>query len=252
MTVVGLRLSRDELVHIERAAVRAWPALETINIDGWLWRYTGGGSQRANSVSTLIFCGRDTDAAITDSELRYRSRSAPTLFQICEINQPVDVDSRLAQRGYRVGETCTTLAKTVDSAAMLGNVEVSEYPTSTWLTVYLAGISADRRQIAPRILERVPRPRAFVLLRDGGQPTSTALGVACDGVIIAECISTLPDRRRAGHGKQVMQALEAWGVTQDATFIALQAVATNVLALGLYARLGYQRVSCYHYRVLEA
>jgi N-acetylglutamate synthase len=252
MTVVAPRLSPDELMHIERTAVRAWPAIETANIDGWLWRYTGGGSQRANSVSSLVFRGCDADAAISDSELRYRARKAPILFQICEVNQPFDLDSRLAQRGYRVGETCTTLAKTIDAAAMSGNVEISEYPTSAWLSVYLAGIGTDRKQIAPRILARVPKPRAFALLRDGGHPASTALGVACDGIVIAECISTLADRRQAGHGKRVMQALEAWGVTQSATCIALQAVATNAPAQGLYARLGYQRVSCYHYRVLDA
>src|SRR5690606_8256407 len=42
---------RERLLAIEGAAVRAWPAGETREVDGWLWRYSGGGSQRANSVS---------------------------------------------------------------------------------------------------------------------------------------------------------------------------------------------------------
>ena len=50
-------LSREKLVAIERAAVAAWPALQTADVDGWLWRYSGGGSQRANSVSALAFLG---------------------------------------------------------------------------------------------------------------------------------------------------------------------------------------------------
>ena len=50
---------RERLLAIERAAVRAWPAGETRDVDGWLWRYSGGGSQRANSVSALAYRARD-------------------------------------------------------------------------------------------------------------------------------------------------------------------------------------------------
>jgi hypothetical protein len=31
------------LAEIEAAAVRSWPALETADVDGWLWRYASGG-----------------------------------------------------------------------------------------------------------------------------------------------------------------------------------------------------------------
>jgi len=51
--------NRDERVRMERAHVQAWPALHTARIDGWLWRASGGGSQRANSVSTIDFTGTD-------------------------------------------------------------------------------------------------------------------------------------------------------------------------------------------------
>jgi hypothetical protein len=50
-------IGRDDRVHMERAHVFAWPALRTAVIDGWLWRASGGGSQRANSVSTIDFHG---------------------------------------------------------------------------------------------------------------------------------------------------------------------------------------------------
>jgi hypothetical protein len=68
-------VSRQLLAQIEAAAVRAWPALETADIDGWLWRYASGGSLRANSVSTLSFRGVDLDAAVRDAERRYHLRT---------------------------------------------------------------------------------------------------------------------------------------------------------------------------------
>ena len=52
-----MQIAADDLRHIERLHVRAWPAFETANIHGWLWRYSGGASQRANSVSTVNFTG---------------------------------------------------------------------------------------------------------------------------------------------------------------------------------------------------
>jgi GNAT superfamily N-acetyltransferase len=247
-------ISRDRLLAIERAEVAAWPALETADIDGWLWRYSGGGSQRANSVSPLAFRGADVDAAIAQVERRYRTRGAAPMFQICDIGAPADLDDRLQRSGYRLQEPCTALAKRIApdaSAVHDADIEIADAPSEAWLSVYLAGITPSRRGLAPMILARVPAPRAFLLLRDQGQPAATALGVVAEGVVIAECVSTQADRRRIGAGTRIMLALEAWGARQGATTAALQAVAANAPAQGLYAKLAYARVGGYHYRVLD-
>ena len=65
---------RDDLRRVERAGFAAWPALESTNVDGWVWRHSGGGFGRSNSVFTLDFDGADLDAAIARVELYYRSR----------------------------------------------------------------------------------------------------------------------------------------------------------------------------------
>jgi GNAT superfamily N-acetyltransferase len=242
---------RDRLMRIERAGVNAWPAQETADVDGWLWRYTGGGSQRANSVSPLAFSGRDVEAAIADVEWRYRSRRSPVRFQICDVNAPGDLDARLATRGYRLREPCTTLARDIGPAPMPADVEIAAAPSDDWMSVYLSNISADRRPIAPEILARVPAPRAFLLLRTGGRPAATALAVVAGDVVIAECVGTHAELRRTGAAAKVMRALEAWGADQGATVAALQAVAANTPAQRLYAALDYVHVGSYHYRLLD-
>jgi GNAT superfamily N-acetyltransferase len=80
---------------------------------------------------------------------------------------------------------------------------------------------------------------------------ATALCVVAEGVAIAECVSTRADRRRMGAGSHIMRALEVWGLRHDASIAALQAVAANAAAQGLYAKLAYTRVGSYHYRVLD-
>jgi GNAT superfamily N-acetyltransferase len=176
------------------------------------------------------------------------------MFQICDVNVPGDLDQRLKQRGYRLQEPCTCLAKRIDPAAgacVDVNVELAQAPTEDWLTVYLAGITITRRSLAPKILARVPSPRAFLLFRDQGEPLASALCVVAEGVAIAECVATRADRRRTGAGSRIMGALEAWARRRGASIAALQAVAGNAAAQGLYAKLAYTRVGGYHYRVLD-
>ncbi len=244
--------SRETVLRIERAGVAAWPAPETADLDGWLWRYAGGGSQRANSVSPLDFTAKDVDAAIDEAERRYRARGARPMFQVCEVNAPAHLDDLLVQRGYRLQEPCTTLAKAIAPAEAPADVEIEPSASEAWLSVYLAGVTESRRQAAPGILARVPHPRAFFLQRRNGQPMSAALGVVAHGVVMAECVATRAEFRRQGGSARVMTALEAWGAREGATIAALQAVAANAPAQALYAKLDYAKVGGYHYRVLDA
>src|SRR5262249_40409287 len=109
-------ISRAELLAIERAAVTAWPALETADIDGWLWRYSGGGSPRATSVSPLSVGGPAVGGARAPAGARCRPRGPPPMCQICRVNVPAALDRRLQQRGYRLQGPCTCLAKRIDPA----------------------------------------------------------------------------------------------------------------------------------------
>jgi N-acetylglutamate synthase len=257
-------ISSEDRLGIERTAVRAWPAVATTDLEGWLWRYSGGGSQRANSVSPLDFAGADVEAAISAAERLYAERGAAAMFQISDVAAPPDLDQRLARRGYRLQEPCTCLAKVLAKdlaktpakavgrgGPMPPDIEVAERAGEDWLSVYGTGVTPSRRAAAPQILARVPAPRAFLLRRRGGVPISVALAVAYDGIVIAECVATSPEHRRQGASEAIMRALEAWGVTQGARVAALQAVAANAPAQALYAKLDYRPVGGYHYRVLD-
>jgi len=182
---------RERLVAIEKAAVRAWPAAETCDVDGWLWRYSGGGSQRANSVSALHYRGTDVARTIDQIERLYRAHRAPVRFQVgFPISEPDDLDAHLAARGYVIHDRVATLVKPIDAVSLPANVMLDDVPSQQWMAVYLSNISLDRRPFATAIIERVPAPRIFAEVRREAETIATALGVLHERAVIAECVGT--------------------------------------------------------------
>jgi peroxiredoxin/ribosomal protein S18 acetylase RimI-like enzyme len=244
----------DDLRKIEAAAVNAWPTLETIDIDGWHWRYAKGGSQRSNSVSTLNFVGADLDAAIDAVEARYQDAGAQPLFQITSVSEPAGLDQRLAERGYHRREPCQTMIKSVAAPAHFGvmpdltGVEWTFEPSAHWIKTYQSVLDETRKAAAPAIIDRLPRPRAFFLYRKRGISFATALAINEDGMIGIECLATREEGRRRGAARALMTGVEVWAQKEGAHTLYLQVRANNVPALNLYRSLGYEAVGTYHYR----
>jgi GNAT superfamily N-acetyltransferase len=225
---------------MERAHVRAWPALETADIEGWLLRISGGASQRANSVSTVDFHGADVQAAIGAAEARYRLAGTAARFQTFDETAPVDLPERLRQCGYRETEATITLTKQPLAGPIPPEVQVNDDATDDWRAVYLGQITDNRRVINARILERIPRPSAFFTARLNGVPVATALCVVDAGCAVVECVATAMAARRRGAGRRVMLALESWAASQGADRLGLQVVRSNDPAVALYKGLGFE------------
>lgn len=237
---------------MERAAARAWPAVESVDIHGWLWRGSGGGSRRANSVLPLAFGGGDCEAAIDRIEALYRQHKLRCYFQVSSIAQPPDLDRRLERRGYVFEEPVLLLAKHLAStpgADYSPDIAISSEPTPAWLEVYLATVDRVRQAAVPVTLARVPAQRAFFIVSRDGRPVASALCVVSpDGIAIVECVATVAALRRSGAAREVMSALETWAMAQGATTIALQVVESNAPARALYDARGYRLAGRYHYR----
>ena len=237
---------------LERLHVRAWPAAETARVDGWLWRWSGGGSQRANSVSTVDFTGEDPAAALDQVEARYRARHAPSRFHTFELSQPGGLPALLTARGYAAGETTLTMMAVAPQAAPPlaapplaappAEVVVTNDPTPEWLAIYLEAITESRRVVNRQILRRIPDPRAFFTVCRDGRAISTALGVVDGGRAVAECVATARAARGQRGAETAMRALTAWAASLGAHTVGLQVVADNEPALALYRRMGFAAV----------
>src|SRR5437763_12106421 len=238
-----MQIAADALRRIERLHVRAGPAFETADIHGWLWRYSGGASQRANSVSTVDFAGGDPATALDEVEARYRARDAIVRVHTYDLSAPACIVDLLQGRGYRGGETTLTMAKPVGAANPAADVEVAAVPSAEWLAVYLGAITESRRSVNARILDAVPQPCGYFSCRRAGQVISTGLCVADGDFAVVECMATRLEARRHGGADAVLRSLEAWAAARGVKTLALQAVAVNTAAIALYTRFGFGSVA---------
>jgi ribosomal protein S18 acetylase RimI-like enzyme len=232
-------MTRDELVRMERCHVKAWPAFETRDIQGWHWRFSGGGSQRANSVSTIDFTGDDPAAALAEAESLYRAKGVPTRIQTFDFTAPAGLDEVLRARGYSTTEDTLTMVKRIEPQTTPADTEQYDRAEPQWREVYLGAITENRRSINTLIQDTIPEPRAFFACRRAGKVISTALSVIGFGCAVVECVATREDARRQGGAEATLRALEAWAALQDAALLGLQVVATNTPAVALYERLGF-------------
>nr|WP_294547196.1 GNAT family N-acetyltransferase [uncultured Rhodopila sp.] len=232
-------IGRADRLRMERAHVRAWPALRTADIQGWLWRCSGGGSQRANSVATIDFTGTDPEAAVTLAETLYRAAGRRAQFQIFDETSPPGLADLLRARGYRRGKPTVTMFGRPGPAAADPGVEIRDRAWDEWQEVYLREITEDRRAVNAEILQRIPQPSAFFGCRRDGRIVSTALCVAGYGCAVIECVTTRADARRQGSALAVLTAVSHWASVQDIDRIGLQVVADNAPAVALYQHIGF-------------
>jgi N-acetylglutamate synthase len=237
-------ICHSDRIRMERAHVRAWPALETQFIEGWLCRHSGGGSQRANSVSTVDYSGSDILASIQQVERWYRERGAPARFQTFDETQPVGLTEILRDRGYVRSEQTITMFRRIDAAIGSADVEIrdglwDDYPSDDWLTVYLQAITEDRRAVNTRILHSVPPGSAFLGYRRHGAIVATTLCMEHLGCAVIECVATATEHRRQGAAREVVNAAIHWAQRQGADWIGLQVAAQNAGAIALYRATGF-------------
>ena len=233
--VLAMQITRNDRVRMERAHVSAWPALQTAQVEGWLWRASGGGSQRANSVSTIDFTGTDVNAAITAIEARYRALNAPVRFQTYDETLPTGLADSLRHRGYQEGESTITMFRSNERASGQCDTDQRDQPWQDWTDIYFGAITENRRTTNARILANLTAPHMFFC----HQSRATALCVVSHGCAVVECVATRSKSRRQGAGRAVMAGLLTWAAGQPADWVGLQVVADNIAAVRLYQSLGF-------------
>lgn len=225
-----------------------WPALDEVEVDGWVARFSGGVTQRANSVVPVAAPG-DLDAALRQVEGLYAARGLPTVFQLGPSARPAGLDEVLAARGYRFGSPTSIQTATLGRVDEVAGVEIADVPSDDWLDLWWR---VDGRgdqsalDIAVKILAGGSARYATVRDADGVAAVGRLALVGEWGGVY--CMAVREDVRRRGHGAAVLSGLLRAGQACGVTRAWLHVRAENTAALSLYERFGFTEASRYHYR----
>jgi len=245
-------MSRESDIRaLERRALRAWPALETDTAAGWVRRFSGGYTKRANSINALEVDVEFNQSLKTTLEGPYRARGLPPVWRLTPLAPP-EADAALADAGYRrIDESLVQRSALEGRFVHDPEVRIDPAPSAAWLAGFaqLSPVAPAHRETMERMLRSIKAPVGFARVEDDGEPVAFALGVADGDHVGLFDVLVAPRARRRGLARRLTESVCAWGQAHGARFAYLQVVATNRAALPLYATLGFETVYSYGYRV---
>lgn len=234
-----------------------WPAIERVPIGGWVARFAGGVTKRANSVYPADSV-EDVDAAVAGAERAYRDRGLVPLFQLSDGDAAIA--AALSVRGYIERDETLVLAaptrgilEAVSSEPTGGTaVEVAAEPDDEWLATWWAvdgrGGAAEL-EVARRIM--TGGPALYAAARDDHGTASVArLALVDDGELQwggLYAVATRRDARGRGHARSVVTALTTLAAARGVDALWLQVLAGNHVARRMYDGLGFRAVATYTY-----
>jgi GNAT superfamily N-acetyltransferase len=245
-------MSRESDVRaLERRAFRAWPALESASFAGWIQRFAGGYTKRANSINALESDVEFSRELRITLEAPYRARGLPPVWRLTPLAPP-DVDAALADAGYRRIDDSLVQRSALDGRFVHDpEVRIDAIPSPAWLDGFaeLSPVAPAHRETMARMLRAIAAPVGFARVEADGEPIAFALGVVDGDHVGLFDVLVAPRARRRGLARRLTESVCAWGRSNGAGFAYLQVVATNRAALPLYAELGFETVYSYGYRV---
>jgi N-acetylglutamate synthase len=236
---------------VEETCLNAWPALRQVLLGGWVLRFSGGLTRRANSANPLRIRGPDADDLIASCEGLYRHHRLPTIFRLPSIINP-GIDARLAAQRYsREGLSLVLHADIGAVPAMRDpDVQLLSRPTPQWFAAMAQLQHHTRKQagLYRRIVGHLSIPAAFAIRSDDSGIAALAYGAIQDGLICYESVVTDPSRHRRGYARRLITSLASWAADRGVRGACLEVEAANTPARTLYERLGFAELYRYHYR----
>src|SRR5713226_1506510 len=126
-------MSPVEIRELEERTFQAWPALETRANFGWIQRFAGGYTKRANSINAIDDGAHFTPDVMAELERPYRERGHPPIWRLTPLAPP-EADAVLAGQGYRRIDQSLVQRAALDERFVADPlVRIAASPSTGWL-----------------------------------------------------------------------------------------------------------------------
>ncbi len=242
------RASLTAVARLEGLCADAWPALIDQPLGGWRLRAAAGYTGRANSALAIGDPGLPTAAAL-DVLRGFAAEHGIAARVHAPVGSPWD--RAVTGQGWQLAvEHAAGPISAVLVAPSSGDsdprVELADRPSQEWWRLGPAEhpSPAQRSVVDPAGSLRT----AFALARrpDGTVSGHLRAAVVADHLHLS-LLAVVPEARRAGLGRALVESVAAWGREHGARWSVLQVAVHNTDALRFYERLGFVEHHRYRY-----
>jgi ribosomal protein S18 acetylase RimI-like enzyme len=237
----------------EEISNNAWPALQTMEYDGWILRFAGGVTKRSNSVNLLYPSTIDPGEKIDFCESLYRSRNILSCFKVTAIADPGDIDDRLEHKGYFIHSAISfqTIDLLQNKPEEPEGIQIENETNAAWLDEFIRmnSFDASRKSVYIGIMNQILTRKCLVSIREGQKTIGVGLGVLEGKFVGIFDLVVDPEYRRLGLGNKLVNSIMDWGVKSSAETAYLQVFTNNHPALNLYRKMGFAEQYEYWYRM---
>lgn len=241
--------------------MNAFPSEQYFFLNGWILRFTGGMTYRANSVFPLNYMGKRTqiEKDLDVVEKAYKSYGLPTIFTMHECFKPENLDKILKERGYKEDSHTNALISEIKGIKRIGinteyDYEIYDHRVGDFSNLLATYTNKDKEQqkIINEIVDRIIiSKKCFIIAKINEKVVSTLMGVLNpEGYIYISDLLVVPDHRRNKlASSMILTLLDNWTVKNKAKYIWLQVEKENHNANKLYKKLGLKKAYHYYYLI---
>ncbi len=206
------------------------------------------GSRRANSANAVTPSSLPIFDKIRHCEDWFAARGAPPVFRVTPLADD-ELDEALADQGYGRSSPTAVMAAELENTPADDDVVVAASPSREWLQC-IAAVSGEPQSLdgLRHQLTSSGGQNRFASLSEGGQIVAIGMSLDLDGFTTVYNMNTIPEQRRRGHARKILNTLLAEGVAAGSDRAVLQVTWENAAAMTLYGTVGFSPTYSYHYR----
>lgn len=238
----------------EEIMLNQWQPLQTIIYDGWILRFANGYTKRANSINPIYGSNENIDEKISYCEKLYASHRLKTVFKITPFIHPKNLDDVLNSKGYTVVDPTSVqrldLAQDVKQPT-IQSVRIDDHVNDEWIDLFclLNSVDEKHKPTMKQMLSNRCSEKGFFSLLHNGEVVACGIGILERKTLGIFDIVASPRYRNQGFGEQLILHILRWGKDRGAERSELAVLSNNEPALRLYAKLGFEEIYPYWYRV---